>query len=117
MIPPHRAQTLVKGALQIKAPALYRALQQQGTLDLFLTELAQELREFAAAQVDRALARAAQNPHLDYGQAGQDLRAEQRAVEEQAIATYLEFPPEIALPHEHLQAWWAPFAPCACVRG
>jgi hypothetical protein len=116
MLTPNRAQDLVKGALQTKAPALYRALQQHGTLDLFIAELEQEMREFVAAQLDRVQARAAQNPHLDYWQTVQDLMAAQRGVEEQAIATYLEFPPEAHPPEEHLQAWWAPFASCACVR-
>jgi hypothetical protein len=46
----------------------------------------------------------------------QDLTATQRSTEEQAIATYLEFPPETTPAEEHLQAWCEPFAPCACVR-
>jgi hypothetical protein len=51
MLTPNQAQTLVKGALQTKAPALYRELQQHGTLDLFIAELAQEMLEFVAAQL------------------------------------------------------------------
>jgi hypothetical protein len=73
--------------------------------------------EFVAAQLDRVRARAAQNSPLDSLQAVQDLTAAQRSAEEQAIATYLEFPPETTPPDEHLQAWWAPFVCCACVRG
>src|SRR4051812_1663606 len=116
MLTPNRAQDLVKGALQTKAPALYRELQQHGNLDHFIAELAQEMIEFVAAQLDRVRARAAQNPHLDYWQVGQDQTAAQRSAEEEAITTYLEFPPETAPPQEHIQAWCAPFAPCACVR-
>jgi hypothetical protein len=116
MLTPKRAQDLVKVALQTKAPALYRELQQQGTLDQFVDDLAHEMIEFVAAHIDRVRSRTAQPLPLDSLQAAQDLAAEQRSVEEQAIATYLEFPPETAPAHEHLQAWCAPFAPCAWVR-
>jgi hypothetical protein len=117
MLTPNQAQTLVKGTLQTKVPTLYRELQHHGTLDLFIAELAQEMGEFVAAQLDRVRSRTVQDLHLDDWQAVQDLTAAQRSVEEEAIATYLEFPPETTLPHEHLQAWCEPFAPCACVRG
>ena len=116
MLTSNRARTLVKGALQTRAPALYRELQQHGSLDQFIAELAQEMLEFVAARVDRVRSRTMQHRHVDSWHAEQDLTAEQRNAEERAIVTYLEFPPETHPPDEHLQAWWAPFAACACVR-
>jgi len=116
MLTPKRAQALVKGALQTKAPTLYRELQRTGSLDEFVVDLAQEMVQFVVAQLDRALERTARNPHADYWQAVQDLTAAQSSAEEQAIATYLEFPPETSPAEEHIQTWCAAFAPCACVR-
>jgi hypothetical protein len=116
MLTPNRAQDLVKGALQTKAPVLYRELQQNGNLDQFVADLADEMREFVAAPLDRVRSRTAQTLHLDSLHAGQDLAAAQRNAEEQAIATYLEFPPETTPPEEHMQAWCEPFASCSCVR-
>jgi hypothetical protein len=87
MLTPNRAQTLLKGVLQTKAPALYRELQQHGSLDQFIAELAQEMVEFVAVHLDRVRWRAAQPPHLNDWQAVQDLTAAQRSAEEEAIAT------------------------------
>src|SRR4051794_2589123 len=105
MLTQKSTQDLVNVALQTKAPALYRELQQHGTLDQFIDELAHEMTEFVAAQLDRVQARAAQSPSLDTLQSAQDLAAEQRGAEGQAIATYLEFPPETIPREEHIQAW------------
>ena len=110
MLTPSRAQAMVKIALQTKAPVLYRELQQHGTLDQFIDDLAHELLEFVAAQMDRVLSQVARNPDIDYLHSVQDLTATLRSAEEQAIATYLEFPPETNLPEEHIEAWCTPFA-------
>jgi len=97
MLTPKRAQDLVNVALQTKAPALYRELPQYGTLDQFIAELAHEMLEFAAAQVDRVLARAAQSSPLDSLQSTRSIHsdvetpAQIRRTVEKALELY---PPE-----------------------
>jgi hypothetical protein len=108
MLPPNRAQAMVKVALQNKAPAMYQELQQSGNLEQFIADLAQEMMEFVAAQIDRVLSRVARNQDVDYLRSVQDLTSARISAEEQAIATYLEFPLETNELEEYIPPLWKP---------